>query len=68
MGTKLIAKACNLLVENMELWKKFLNGKGDLSIPIPTINKMYVLLLKKTFHAKAGVVTDRYNEMHTGHN
>jgi hypothetical protein len=65
-GTDLIKSSFSKLVENEGLWEEFLRC-GDMSIPVSTIKKIYIDLLKKTFHLRIGVITDRYNEVHTGH-
>ncbi len=55
MGTKLIAKACNLLVENMELWKKFLNGKEIYPFQSRPSTRCMFYFWRKPFMQKLGL-------------
>ncbi len=64
-GTDLIKSSLFKLVEYKQSRENFLRC-GDMLIPVSTKIKSYIDLLNKTFHLCIQVITNRYNEVHTG--
>jgi hypothetical protein len=65
-GRSHICDSFSSLCNNEELWSMF-QGSSESSLPLTTKRKIYIDILKKAFHARVGVVTDLFNELHTGH-
>jgi hypothetical protein len=65
-GRRSIAKAYDTVVRDDNLWNQFLSC-SESTIPVATKRKIYEQLVSKAFHARVGVVTDRFNEVITGH-
>jgi hypothetical protein len=65
-GRDAIDGAFKQVIEDDDLWKNFLDCSKS-SLPVTMRRKIYDELVSKAFHARIGVVTDKFNEVNTGH-
>jgi hypothetical protein len=65
-GREAIDEAFKQVNKDEDLWKNFLRCSKS-SLPVNMKRKIYNELVSKAFHARIGVVTDKFNEVNTGH-
>jgi hypothetical protein len=64
-GRNAIKLGFDRVMDNNDLWNTFL-GCSELKIPQTTKQTLYKELISKAYHARSGVVTDRFNKLYTG--